>query len=99
MKLLCIKAGTIKKPDGTKCHGDGLEEGKIYTTKGKPYIDPESGNKCYYIEGLGSKLVERFTELLDNEDINELSLEESLEEALANENYELAEKILKKIKK
>ena len=67
MKLLCINDKLIvSKGTGYICRhtGDGLKDGQTYTTNGKPFTD-EYGQQCYYIDGLGSKLCCRFTELLD----------------------------------
>ncbi len=65
MKLLCINTKIIKSGVFI-CHGNGLKEGEIYTTKGKSYED--EGGMAYYIEGLGSKLCVRFTELLEEDE-------------------------------
>lgn len=73
MKLLCINS----KPIESKTYinmGYGLEEGKIYETKGKPFRE-EGSDLCYYIEGLGSKLVCRFTELLEEKSKEDASIE------------------------
>jgi hypothetical protein len=70
MKLLCINDNSIfnRDEDGNtrESQGWGLIEGHVYTTRGKKYVD-EDGDECYYIDGLGSRLACRFTELLDSE--------------------------------
>ncbi len=48
--------------------GKGLEEGKVYITRGKPFKCEDTGRPVYYIEGLGQKLCCRFTELLEEEE-------------------------------
>ncbi len=100
MKLLCVNPKMIEIKEGnhiTRYHGTDLKEGEIYVTRGKPFKS-ESGMNNYYIEGLGPRLVCRFTELLEEEDtVEEVSLEELLVDALEEENYELAEEIRKKI--
>jgi len=98
MKLLCINNKTISrssKIDGCMINatGEGLVEGKIYKTIGKPFNSSLSGYECYYIQGMGAKLSERFTELLDNEEAK--TIEEEIQEAVESENYELADKLTK----
>jgi hypothetical protein len=70
MKLLCINDKPIIRHDVNgnlrKSLAYMLTEGEVYTTRGKRYID-EDGDECYYIDGLGSRLAIRFTELLDSE--------------------------------
>lgn len=66
MKLLCINAKEITTATHT-LSGEGLKEGEIYTTLGKTFLG-KSGLPCYYIEGLGARLVSRFTELLEDTD-------------------------------
>ena len=80
MKLLCINNRKISKPPFV-CSGQGLEEGKIYTTKGKPF--EEDGMMNYYIEGLGVKLCCRFTEVLE-EDKAEIMISKLKEEFQLN---------------
>lgn len=82
MKLLCINANIIKIND-IKFTGDGLVEGKTYTTRGKPYLD-EDNLDVYYIDGLGGKLKIRFTELLDNDSESIENIERQIKEALAD---------------
>jgi len=63
MKLLCINTSVLKDHTGEHT-GEGLEEGKIYETIGEPYKDKYS-DLCYYITGLGSKLMCRFTKVIE----------------------------------
>ena len=71
MELLCINSNIIEYT-GSRHSGDGLVEGRTYTTIGKPYIN-DGGHQCYYIEGLGSKLCVRFTELEDSKEMISIS--------------------------
>lgn len=86
MKLLCINNKLITKETPTGIFsqwGEGLVEGESYITRGKSYID-EDGDLCYYIEGLGSRLCCRFTELLDERSISEIAIEKLKEEFQLN---------------
>jgi len=78
MKLLCIdnKPIVINNYIGM---GTGLIEGEIYETKGKSFIRKD-GNLCYYIEGLGARMVCRFTELLDEKYKEDIAIEKLKEE-------------------
>jgi len=73
MKLLCINNKDINIDGRLHWGGRELKEGEIYTTKGKPFM---SVNKqmCYYIDGFGSKMCCRFTELLEETDKKEETL-------------------------
>jgi len=82
MKLLCINNKTIKTNNISHA-GGGLKEGEVYITRGKSFIG-EGGEVCYYIEGLGSKLCCRFTELLDEKAEAELAIEKLKEEFQLN---------------
>jgi len=64
MELLCVNAKDIKI-NNIIYFCKELVEGKIYTTKGKPFLD-EEGHLCYYIDGIGILFACRFTEALDN---------------------------------
>lgn len=69
MKLLCINNKEIIVKTATEIivhNGEGLIEGEVYETRGKAFKD-EDEILCYYIEGLGIRLCQRFTELLDEE--------------------------------
>lgn len=81
MKLLCINSKDIKTKNYLYI-GTGLEEGKIYSTKGKPFIDGEN-ELYYYIDGLGARLCRRFTELLDDS-ISEMAITKLKEEFQLN---------------
>lgn len=98
MKLLCINANEIVFPGVVTCTGLNLEEGKIYETIAKPFTD-EHDLQSYYITGLGAKLACRFTELLDDSKEESKSIEEQLQEAVDNDNYELAIELRDKLKK
>jgi hypothetical protein len=81
-KLLCINAKVIKHfdPETEKTwilHPVGLEEGDVYITRGAQYLT-EHGTYCYYIEGLGSRLASRFTDLLDDDTEEEVQAEKAL---------------------
>lgn len=73
MKLLCIETKDIVIGEWTYWGGKNLKEGEIYTTRGKPFKN-DSGQLCYYIDGIGRKLCCRFTELLDDTDKKEETL-------------------------
>ena len=89
MKLLCINAGIIKIGN-VDCCGTGLKEGEIYTTKGEPFYY-KHGELEYYIDGLGPKLMRRFTKAIDQNIKSKKSIEEQIKKAIDDENYELAE--------
>jgi len=81
-KLLCINTKIIKfiDPKTEKkwtLIPAGLEEGKIYITRGAPFLT-EHGAICYYIEGLGERLASRFTDLLDDSTEEEVEAEMAL---------------------
>ena len=74
-KLLCINAKTIRftDPETQKVWNlipAGLEEGKIYITRGATFKS-EHGTICYYIDELGPRLASRFTDLLDDDNVEE----------------------------
>ena len=56
LKLLCVDAY------GQEDDANPIKEGKVYTTMGEIMID--SGDSCYYIDGIGSKKIHRFVKLL-----------------------------------
>lgn len=91
MKLLCINDKFIKIPGYTYI-GDGLREGEIYETIGEPFLQsPYDPCLSYYIKGLGTKLVCRFTKVLDQSETQSISYsKEDLKKAIDEENYELA---------
>jgi len=84
MKLLCINTQVIRsktfmrngKVTAYDMYPEGLKEGEIYETDGKPFPDPEHGALKYYIKGLGTRLCCRFTEVLETSFISKKSLEE-----------------------
>ena len=80
-KLLCVNAKIINyvDPDGKKWNliPEGLEEGKVYITRGAPFMG-EHNCYCYYIEGIGKRLVSRFTDLLDDDVEEELQAEKAI---------------------
>lgn len=82
MKLLCINARKIET-EKFVYKGSGLEEGKIYETKGKPFLGEDSNFK-YYIEGLGTRLASRFTELLDEKSEEDIAIEKLKQEFQLN---------------
>jgi hypothetical protein len=100
MKLICINDRVLKfKADnGTiiEKQGVGLKEGETYETNAEPFTQLD-GLLCYYIIGLGPRLVLRFSVALD-QNTKVLSIEEKIQKAIDEENYELAE-ILTKTKK
>lgn len=72
MKLLCINNKDITINGLLHYGGRDLKEGEIYTTKGKPFNN--NGQMCYYIDGIGSRMCCRFTEVLDETDKKEETL-------------------------
>lgn len=82
MKLLCINDKIINYPTVNQ-YGTLLKEGNIYETKGKSYNN-SYGQPCYYIEGIGTKLVCRFTELLYDETDEEKAISKLKEEFQLN---------------
>ena len=100
MKLICIndKVLKFKGDNGTIFvkKGVGLKEGETYETNAEPFTH-QDGHLCYYIIGLGAKLVLRFSVALD-QNTKVLSIEEKIQKAIDEEDYELAE-ILTKTKK
>tara|TARA_R110000868_G_scaffold103727_1_gene285495 strand:- start:300 stop:599 length:300 start_codon:yes stop_codon:yes gene_type:complete len=99
MKLICINDKVLKFKVGNTTfikNGRGLKEGETYETNAEPFTD-QYGELCYYIIGLGSKLVSRFSVALD-QNTRVLSIEEKIQKAIDEEDYELAE-ILTKTKK
>ena len=74
MKLLCINTEDIIINGINNIGGKELNEGEIYTTRGKPCIDSVSKQPCYYIDGIGRRLCCRFTELLEESDKKEESI-------------------------
>src|SRR6187401_1156999 len=81
-KLLCVNAKIIEYIDPeTKEKLNlipaGLEEGKIYITRGAPFM-AEHGCYCYYIEGIGQRLASRFTDLLDDDVEEEVQAEKAI---------------------
>lgn len=86
MKLLCINNRLITKETATQIfrqRGEGLVEGESYITRGKSFKD-EDGDLCYYIEGFGARLCCRFTELLDERSVSEITIEKLKEEFQLN---------------
>lgn len=86
MTLLCINNKELKlkiKDSTILCNGEGLKEGSLYKTKGKPYVC-SSGIRCYYIDGLGEKLECRFTEYLEDKELmkQESEIDKLVREAL-----------------
>jgi len=81
-KLLCVNAKIIEYIDPEtkerlKLHPVGLEEGKVYITRGAPFM-AEHSCYCYYIEGIGQRLASRFTDLLDDDVEEELQAEKAI---------------------
>ena len=69
MKLICVNSETIVFTNIRRtCTGDGLVEGKMYTTKCKDFKDAY-GELNYYIDGLGSKLKCRFAQVEDDKEM------------------------------
>ena len=75
-ELLCINDTKIKI-GGITYSGESLKEGQTYFTRGKIF-ETHHGVKCYYIEGLGIRLACRFTELLDNNESEIMSIKKLL---------------------
>ena len=60
IKLLCIGAGSIIQQGRIHDAVSDLKEGQYYISLTKAFKDPEEGDSVYYIEGVGTKLVNRF---------------------------------------